>query len=61
MEIVKHKKIDEKLIEVEFSDGTRAQYNVDALVEGPLAPQAFTAQVKDLYKKDTGAGKDRKR
>lgn len=61
MEIKKWNKIGNGLIEVEFSDGTRSQYKIDDLDKETMAPQAFTAQVKELYNKDVGAGKDASR
>jgi hypothetical protein len=59
MKIVKMQKLPGGLIEVEFDTGARAQYREEDLArEKDAKPEDFTAQIREIYRKDTGAGAD---
>lgn len=62
MEITKMNKLASGLVEVEFSDGTRAQYREEDLA-GEMTgtkPEDLKLHVREAYAKDKGLGKDEK-
>jgi hypothetical protein len=59
MKIVKMQKLAGGLVEVEFDTGAKSQYREEDLARMDDArPENFTSQVRELYRKDAGAGAD---